>query len=134
GVGGGGGRGGGGGGRLGGGGGGGGGGARGVGVGGGRGGGLPAVAREVGRVFAADATNIVRLDPDGAVTVLARVGVHPPEFPVGSRWTPEPPLALAVALRTGRPARLDDFGRASDVYGDAVRRLGIRSGAAVPIV
>ena len=95
---------------------------------------LPAVAREVGRVFAADATNIVRLDPDGAVTVLARTGVHPPEFPVGSRWTPEPPLALAVALRTGRPARLDDFSRASDAYGDAVRRLGIRSGVAVPIV
>jgi signal transduction histidine kinase len=95
---------------------------------------LPAVAREVGRVFAADATNIVRLEDDGAVTALARDGMHPPEFPVGSRWTPEPPVALAVALRTGRPARLDDFGRVSDSYGDAVRRLGIRSGVAVPIV
>jgi signal transduction histidine kinase len=95
---------------------------------------LPAVAREVGRVFAADATNVVRLEDDGAVTALARDGMHPPEFPVGSRWTPEPPVALAVALRTGRPARLDDFGRVSDAYGDAVRRLGIRSGVAVPIV
>jgi signal transduction histidine kinase len=95
---------------------------------------LPAVAREVGRVFAADATNIVRLESDGAVIALARDGMHPPEFPVGSRWTPEPPVALAVALRTGRPARLDDFGRTRDAYGDAVRRLGIRSGVAVPIV
>ncbi len=93
-----------------------------------------AVAQEVGSVLTNDATNIVRLDPDGAVTVLARVGARPVGYPVGSRWTPEPPLALAVALRTGHPARLDDFSQAFDAYGDAVRRLGIRSGVAVPIV
>jgi GAF domain-containing protein len=93
-----------------------------------------AVAHEVGSVLATDATVIVRLEPDGATTILARVGAHPAEFPVGSRWTPEPPLALAVALRTGRPARLDDFSQATDAYGDAIRRLGIRSGVATPIV
>jgi signal transduction histidine kinase len=93
-----------------------------------------AVAQEVGSVLGADATNITRLEPDGAVTVLAVVGAHPAEFPVGSRWTPEPPLALAVALRTGRPARLDDFSQASDAYGDYFRRRGFRSGVAVPIV
>jgi signal transduction histidine kinase len=94
-----------------------------------------AVAREVGHILRADATNIVRLDPDGGVaTVLARAGAHPDEFPVGSRWTPEPPLALAVVLRTGRPARLDDFSQAADTYGQAVQGLGIRSGVAVPIV
>jgi signal transduction histidine kinase len=95
---------------------------------------LPAVAREVGRVLAADAADIVRLDPDGAVTVLASAGLNPPEFPVGSHWMPVPPVAVAVALRTERPARLDDFGRAADTYGEAVRRLDIRSGVAVPIV
>jgi signal transduction histidine kinase len=93
-----------------------------------------AVAQEVGTVLATDATNIVRLEPDGAATILARDGARPNEYPVGSRWTPQPPLALAVALRTSQPARLDDFGQASDKYGDAVRRLGIRSGVAVPIV
>jgi GAF domain-containing protein len=93
-----------------------------------------AVAQEVGSVLGADATNITRLEPDGAVTILARVGAHPAEFPVGSRWTPEPPLALAVALRTGRPARLDDFSQASSAYGDYFRRRGFRSGVAVPIV
>ncbi|MDX6584455.1 MAG: hypothetical protein QOI10_3639, partial [Solirubrobacterales bacterium] len=93
-----------------------------------------AVAQEVGSVLGADATNIVRLDPYGAATVLARVGARPEEYPVGSRWTPEPPLALAVVLRTGRPARLDDFSQPSDAYGDAIRRLGIRSAVAAPIV
>ncbi|MFD1531552.1 GAF domain-containing protein, partial [Pseudonocardia aurantiaca] len=93
-----------------------------------------AVAQEVGHILAADATIIVRLDPDGKTTILAGVGDHPDEFPVGSRWKAEPPVAVAVALRTGRPARLDDFSQASDASGDAVRRMGIRSGVATPIV
>jgi len=95
---------------------------------------LAAVAHEVGSVLGADGTNILRLDPDGATTVVARVGAYPAEFPIGSRWTPEPPLALAAVLRTGRPARIDDFRQASDTYADAVRRLGLRSGVAAPIV
>jgi signal transduction histidine kinase len=93
-----------------------------------------AVAQEVGSVLGADATTIARLDPDGAATVLAGVGDHPDEFPVGSRWEPEPPVALAVALRTGHPARNDDFSQAAGFYGDAARRVGIRSGVAVSIV
>jgi signal transduction histidine kinase len=93
-----------------------------------------AVAQEVGSVLGADATNIVRVDPDGAATVLARAGAHPDGFPLGSRLTPEPPVPLAVVLRTGRPARLDDFSQVSDAHGDAIRRLGIRSAVAAPIV
>jgi GAF domain-containing protein len=94
-----------------------------------------AVAHEVGHVLGADATTIARLDPDGAMTVLAVVGDHSAEVAVGSRWQPEPPLALAVALRTGRAARCEDFSQASGAFVDAaVRRLGIRSGVAVPIV
>jgi signal transduction histidine kinase len=95
---------------------------------------FPAVAQEVRHVLRADATTIVRLDPDGAATVLTRVGDHAEEVPVGSRWNLEPPLALAVALRTGRPARLDDYSQVSGAYGDRVRRLGIRSGVGTPII
>ncbi len=65
---------------------------------------------------------------------MARVGAYPAEFPMGSRWRPEPPLALAAVLDTGRPARIDDFSDTSDAYADAVRRLGLRSGVAAPIV
>ncbi|HEY0452873.1 GAF domain-containing protein, partial [Actinophytocola sp.] len=93
-----------------------------------------AVAHEVGTVLDADSTTIVRLDPDAATTVAARVGAYAAEFPIGSRWTPEPPLALAAVLHTGHPARIDDFSPASDPYGDAARRLGLRSGVAAPIV
>jgi signal transduction histidine kinase len=93
-----------------------------------------AVAQEVGHILGADSTTIARLDPDGATTFVAVTGAHPDEFPVGSRWHPEPPLAMAVALRTGRPARNDDYSQASGAAGDTVRRLGIRSSVAAPIV
>ncbi|WP_433297280.1 GAF domain-containing sensor histidine kinase [Pseudonocardia sp. CA-142604] len=95
---------------------------------------LAAVAHEVSDILGADGTNILHLDPDGGTTVVARVGAYPAEFPIGSRWRPEPPLALAAALRTGRSARIDDFTNAVDPYSDAVRRLGLQSGIAVPII
>ena len=95
---------------------------------------LTAVAHEVRHVLGADATNIVRLDPDGAVTVLTRVGDDLAELPVGSRWRPEPPVAVAVALRTGRPARCDDYSQADGAFADAVRQIGLRSAVAAPIV
>jgi GAF domain-containing protein len=93
-----------------------------------------AVAREIGGVLGAHSTNIVRFHPDGAATVVASVGQRPDQVPVGTRWKPEPPLATAAVLRTGRPARSDDYGQATGLAGDAVRRLEIRSGVAVPIL
>jgi PAS domain S-box-containing protein len=95
---------------------------------------LAAVAEEVGRVLGADATIIVRFDPDGAATLVARLGAHPDEMPVGSRWTLEPPLALASVLRTGRAARLDDYDAAPGAFAAVVRRMGIVSSVGSPIV
>jgi signal transduction histidine kinase len=96
---------------------------------------FPAVAEEVRHILGADASIIVRLDPDGQVTVLARVGERQTDLPLGSRWKPEPPLAMAAVLRTGRPARCDDYSEASGAFVDAtVRRMRIQSSVAVPIV
>jgi GAF domain-containing protein len=92
-----------------------------------------AVAHEVGHVLDADGTVIVRLDPDTTTTLVASVGTHLAELPVGSRWKPEPPVAVAVALRTCRPARCDNYNHAPGDYADAVRRLGLRSSVAAPI-
>ena len=96
---------------------------------------FPAVAEEVRQILGAAASNIARLDPDGAVSILARVGERQASLPVSSRWRPEPPLAMAAALRTGRPARCDDYSSAAGPFVDAtVRPMGIRSSVAVPIV
>jgi signal transduction histidine kinase len=95
---------------------------------------FPAVAREVGSLFGADAAPIARLDPDGVATVVAVVGDPPARLMVGSRWRPEPPLAIAIVLRTGRSARTDDYGEGSGASGDDVPGMGIRSGVAAPIV
>ncbi|GAA1262244.1 hypothetical protein GCM10009609_26560 [Pseudonocardia aurantiaca] len=94
-----------------------------------------AVAEEVGSVLGADGTVIVRLvEPDGEVTVAASTGAYAAELRVGSRWKPEPPAAVAVVLRTARPARIDDFSQASDAWSLAIRLVGVRSGVAAPIV
>jgi signal transduction histidine kinase len=91
------------------------------------------VAREVGSVLGADATTILRLDPEGTMTVLTRVGDPPDTFPTGSRWTLEPTLPVAVTLRTGQPARLDDFSQTVGEYSVRLRQVGIQSGVAAPI-
>jgi signal transduction histidine kinase len=93
-----------------------------------------AVAHEVGSVFGADATGIARLHPDDEATVVARVGDLPGVLPLGSRWKPEAGLPLEVALRTGRPARRDDFDEGFGTVDHTVHGLGIRSVVAAPIV
>jgi signal transduction histidine kinase len=93
-----------------------------------------AVAQEVRSVLGADTAPIARLEPDGVATVVAVAGEPAAALAVGSRWKPEPPLAIATVLRTGRPARSDDYSQGSGPSADAVRRLGIRSGVAAPIV
>jgi signal transduction histidine kinase len=95
---------------------------------------LSAVAAEVGRVLGAVATVIVRLDPDGLVTVVARTGEHRDHVAVGSRWKLEPPHVLATALATGRPATLDDYSQIPDPFAAEIRRIGIQAAIAIPIV
>jgi signal transduction histidine kinase len=93
-----------------------------------------AVTREVRQLLEADASLILRLDPDGVGTVVARLGEQVELMPVGSRWTPEPPLATAIALRTGRSARVDDNSAARGAFADVIHRVGLRSAVATPII
>ncbi len=93
-----------------------------------------AVAEEVGRVLGADATIIVRLDPDGMVTVLGQIGDHPEHMRVGSRWELDPELAMAEVLRAGRPARRDDYRAIAGTFAEVVRGMGLKSSVAIPIV
>jgi PAS domain S-box-containing protein len=92
-----------------------------------------AVAEELERLFDAQATTIARLEPDGAMTIVASRGRARDEMPVGSRVELESGMVLARVIRTGRSARLDDYRQASGFLGQ-VTRTGIRCSVAVPIV
>jgi PAS domain S-box-containing protein len=93
-----------------------------------------AVAEEGKRLLNAQATTIGRLEPDGTMAILASSGTARDELPVGSRLKLESELALTMAVRTGRSARVGDYSRASEVLNRRAQRLGVRCAFAVPIV
>jgi PAS domain S-box-containing protein len=92
-----------------------------------------AVAAEVARLLDAQATAIGRLEPDGAMEIVASSGTATQEMPVGSRLKLRSSMALTEVVRTGHSARVDDYSQASEAVGQLVRRMGIRSTVAVPI-
>jgi PAS domain S-box-containing protein len=91
-----------------------------------------AVVREVGEVLGVDATHIGRYDSDGAVVSVAAWGNYP-GVPVGARFPLEGDSVSARVLRTGRPARIDDYEDAPGVIAATIRQLGIRFSIGVPI-
>jgi PAS domain S-box-containing protein len=93
-----------------------------------------AVAEEVERLLDAQATAIARLEPDGGMAIVASGGTARDELPAGTRLELVPDTALAKVMKTGRSARVDDYGTSSELIAQRVRRLGIRCSVAVPIV
>jgi signal transduction histidine kinase len=92
------------------------------------------VGAEVGRVLGAAATMIVRLDPDGLVTVVGRTGVHRDRLAEGTRWKIESPHVLATTLATGKPAMLDDYSQIPGEFAAEIRGIGVRSAIGIPII
>jgi signal transduction histidine kinase len=88
------------------------------------------VASEVRELLGADVTTIARFEPDATATILAGVGTN---APLTGRWRVEPLLSIAEVFRTGRPARVDDFGVLEGELADYARREGLRSSVASPI-
>jgi signal transduction histidine kinase len=90
-----------------------------------------AATREALRYFGGGIARMIRYEPDGTATLLAREGTTYPER-VGGPFEGYPPTGLtAVVRRTGRPARVDDY---RDVPGgERFRREGLRSAVGTPI-
>jgi GAF domain-containing protein len=69
-----------------------------------------AVAQEVAQVLHLPNTAVCRYEDEGtAMTVLAAYGERPDTFGPGSRWPLDGPSMSADVLRTGRPARFEDY-------------------------
>jgi signal transduction histidine kinase len=93
-----------------------------------------AVADEVERLLDAQATAIGRLEPDGTMVIVATSGTANEVAPIGSRLTLESNEAIARVIRTGRSARVDDYGQAPAPVNEVAQRLGIRCAVAIPIM
>jgi signal transduction histidine kinase len=90
-----------------------------------------AVAEEIGALFGADGTAIVRFEPDGEATVMGGYGFD--HSRAGSRGKPDPHSAMASVQTTGRAARRDVDDPTWASLTDAAAP-GVRSAVASPIV
>ncbi len=92
-----------------------------------------AVARETKRILEFDTATLLRLEPDGMVTVSGSVATLPLLTVVGDRKAPLAGGVVDRVLRTGRPARIDGFEGTPGSPGDELNALGYGGAAAAPI-
>ncbi len=91
------------------------------------------VAHEVGRLLAVENTKIYRYEADGTATSLADWG-EPVTATVGTRMNVEGEDLAARVLMTRRPARVDDYAKATGAPAVRARELGIRFAVGIPII
>jgi GAF domain-containing protein len=96
-----------------------------------------AVAEEIGRLISIDGTRILRYEADGTASVIAgwsEAVEVPPEIEVGARIPLEDESVSMLVFRTGRPARLDNYGSAAGPLSEPLQRSGVRSAVGAPIL
>jgi signal transduction histidine kinase len=93
---------------------------------------LAAVAEEVGRLLSVEATAIIRYEADGTGTIVAVWGEA--VLPIGATTELGDLDVGGQVLRTGRPARIDDYTRTRGRLGARIREVGVRSAVGSPIV
>jgi PAS domain S-box-containing protein len=93
-----------------------------------------AIAREVGRVTGLPMVALWRYEGDTAATVVGAWSEHPHPFQTGTRWPLDGPTICAQVLKTGLPARIDDFTKVRGTIAEAARGTRIRACAGAPII
>jgi signal transduction histidine kinase len=91
------------------------------------------VTEEAGRLLGADYTTMTRYEPDGAGAVVASWSSTGAAFPVGAQARLGGRNMQTMILQTRRPARIDDYSRASGPVAGAAREVGIRATVGVPV-
>ena len=94
------------------------------------------VSEEAARVLEVSASAVFRFEGDDTATVVGRVGRYDDveAFRLGGRLYADEHTAVGRVLRTGAPARVDDY---SQVSGETARQMiesGYRSAVSAPIV
>ena len=94
-----------------------------------------AVVEELARVLGVDKTGLFRYEPDGSAILAAnRTESGVKKMPVGTRLSVEDQHVAAMVLRTGRPARINNYENAAGPIAAHLSELGIRSAVGAPIV
>ena len=91
------------------------------------------VAEEMGGLLAVDSVHMVRYE-DGVAAVVASWGTLTEAVPIGKRVPLGGRNVTSVVFRTGRAARLDDYGDSSGPIAQRVAAGGVRSAVGTPIV
>jgi GAF domain-containing protein len=92
------------------------------------------VAEEVARIVDVPIAGIARYEADETATECASYTPDGPLRPLGTRWSLEGTSVLRLVRERSKPARIDDYSGLEGEVADTVRRSGIRSSAASPIV
>src|ERR1700754_893595 len=94
-----------------------------------------AVAHEVARVMHLPNAAVCRYDDEGAtLTIIGAWDARPDGFQLGTRWPLDGTSIAAEVLRTGRPARVEDYTNVSGSLGAEARVFGVNRLAGAPIV
>ncbi|HEY2958974.1 MAG TPA: GAF domain-containing protein [Actinomycetota bacterium] len=94
-----------------------------------------AVAQEVAQVLHLRNAAVCRFDDQGrTLTILAVQDDHPHSPQPGTRWPLDGPSMAAEVLRTGRPARVEDYTDLPGSIAARVRAAGLNRVAGAPIV
>jgi len=93
-----------------------------------------AIGEEIGQLLGTEQIEMLRYEDDRSAIVVASSGALKDVLPIGSRHRLGGENVASRVSRTGQPARLDDYRRASGPIGDAVRSGGIRCAVATPVL
>jgi PAS domain S-box-containing protein len=93
-----------------------------------------AVVGEMDALLDADQVALNRFEPGDEILVLAHRGLDMAGMPVGSRVSIEGASATAEVRRTGRPARMENYGGAQGPLAELARATGLRASVSAPIV
>jgi GAF domain-containing protein len=92
------------------------------------------VTEELNSLLDVSMVSTARFEPDGTATVMAARGTAEDRYPPGTNVRLEGGSTIDQVFRTGRPAHVDDYEQVGGQIGTVLLKLGIRRGAAGPIV
>ena len=92
------------------------------------------VTEEAGRVLGAQTTNMMRVENPRLARIVAGWSDGAAHVAVGSTGVLDGRGLVGKILDTGRPSRVDDFDEVGGAVAASMRRLGLRSGVAGPVI